>query len=130
MAQRTVLLVDGDVDTRAIFRAILLHYGYRVIEAEDGEAGLRLARSARPDVVILEFPVLLPGGAILTEVIRSDPAMAAIRLLTITTRAFSTELERARIAGSDACLAKPVRPQRVVEEVERLVGSNVEALQQ
>ncbi len=125
MAQRTVLLVDGDTDTRAIFRAILLHHGYRVVEAEEGPEGLQLAHTLRPDVIILEFPVLLPDGRTLTEAIKRDPATSSIAVLTITTRAFANELEKARLAGSDLCLAKPVRPQRVVEEVDRLLGSTL-----
>lgn len=125
MAQRTVLLVDGDTDTRKIFRAILLHHGYRVIEAKTAADGLQLAQTARPDVIILEFPVLLPDGHILAEVIKRDPATASIVVLTITSRAFPGELEMARMAGSDACLTKPIRPQLVVEEVERLLGSRL-----
>ncbi len=122
MAQRTVLLVDGDSDSRSIFCAILMHHGYRVLEAEDGAEGYRLARSAAPDLIILEFPVPLPDGRTLTEAIKSDPTTTKIQVLTITTRAFEDDLELAVQAGSDAYLTKPVGPRRVLQEVERLLG--------
>ncbi len=70
----------------------------------------------------MEFPVSLPNGRTLTEEIKRDPTTASIAILTVTTRAFTTEIEQVWLAGSDACLTKPVRPQRVLEEVERLIG--------
>lgn len=122
MSQRKILLVDGDPDIRAIFRAVLEHQGFRVLEAEQGEEGLRLARQEKPDLIILEFPVLLPEGSTLTESIRCDPSTSFIPILTITSRAFATDMERAHQAGSNACFPKPISPRRMLKEVRRLVG--------
>ncbi len=122
MSSACILLVDGHSDTRAILRALLEHYGYRVLEAEDGEEGLRLAREEHPDLAILEFPVLLESGATLTEAIKSDPTTAALPMLILTSRVMPEDLERARQAGGEFYLAKPVAPGEVLSVAQRLMN--------
>jgi DNA-binding response OmpR family regulator len=57
---RCVLVVDDDAVLRRVVRAVLEADGFRVLEAHDGEHGLKLAASERPSVVILD--VMMPGS--------------------------------------------------------------------
>jgi DNA-binding response OmpR family regulator len=52
---KTVLIVDDDADTRAALRIMLENAGFAVGEAADGEAGLRIAQSAKPDAILLDL---------------------------------------------------------------------------
>lgn len=84
--------------------------------------GLRVACIMQPDLGVLELPVLLPDGRTLTETLKNECKTAAIPILTVTSHAMPDEIERARNAGSDLCLTKPVIPNGVIRAVEQLLA--------
>lgn len=122
MTAKTVLVVDGDTDSRIIYASILQHHGYDFLEADSGVDALRLVRERRPDMILLD--VSLPGGNGFEIVasLRHDQAMAEVPLVALTTYMMPGDRERARSAGFNAYLSKPCSPRRVVEEVERFIG--------
>jgi CheY-like chemotaxis protein len=118
----TVLLVEDDRDNRAIYRTILEHSGYLVIEAEDGETGVQLARQQRPALVLMDISIPKLDGWAATRILKSDPATAAIPIIALTAHALAEDREKATEAGCDSYLPKPVEPRRVVAEVQRFIG--------
>ena len=115
-----ILLVDRDADTRAILRAAFEHRGYEVLDASDGAVGLRLASEQRPDVIVGDFPLDVPGHSPFTAAARTLGRPEA-RILAFTPRALPGELMAAR-AVCDEVVTKPASPLKVVEVVERLLG--------
>jgi CheY-like chemotaxis protein len=85
----TVLLVEDDRDNRAIYRTILEHSGYLVIEAEDGETGVQLARQHRPALVLMDISIPVLDGWAATRILKSDPATAAIPIIALTAHALA-----------------------------------------
>jgi signal transduction histidine kinase/CheY-like chemotaxis protein len=80
----TVLVIDDNADARDLIRRFLTAEGFRVVEAATGEAGLELARSARPDLITLD--VLMPamdGWSVLTA-LKADPGLAGIPVVMLT----------------------------------------------
>jgi CheY-like chemotaxis protein len=122
MKSRVILVVDRDTDTREILRAAFEHAGYRVLTAENGMQGLRLAFDHEPDVVVGDFPLDVPGHSPFTAALRRDPRFRGTPVLSVTARATAPELERAR-AVADEVLLKPVPPSVVLGVVGRLLGS-------
>jgi two-component system cell cycle response regulator DivK len=118
----TVLLVEDNADNRAIYRMILEHFGYEVIEAHDGEAGVRLARDHLPDLILMDVSLPRIDGYTATGMLKADPATMHIPVVALTAHALAGEEQRARRAGCDSYLAKPVEPKRVVEEVRQLLA--------
>jgi CheY-like chemotaxis protein len=118
---RTVLLVEDDDSSQYIYTAILAHYGYTVISARTGVHGLELLRGTLPDVVVLEIG--LPGidGFEFLERMRADPRTAELPVLVVTVHVFDTDVERARTAGCDVFLKKPLKPALLAAEVERIL---------
>lgn len=121
MRRPTILLVNSDSDTRAILRDALEHAGYRVLSTPTGAEGLAMAEAHRPDVIIGDFPLDVPGHSPFSGDIRANPRLSGTRLLSVTARAMSHQLGAAH-ASADAVLVKPVGPAVVVEAVERLIG--------
>ena len=113
-----ILLVDGSPDCRDLYRSILAWAGYEVLEAESGDEGLQVVRERRPDLVITEFPVPVPGYSSLTEALRSDPSLSGIRILTVTAHALPEYRQKAFRAGVDGFLIKPLTPQRLLHVVQ------------
>src|SRR5690606_33686061 len=118
----TVLLVEDHPDNRGIYRTILEHGGLKVLEAEDGETGVRLARERRPDIILMDVSLPMMDGWEATRILKSDPDTAGIPVIAVTAHALQGDRERAEEAGCDGYIAKPAPPREVLLEVQRRLG--------
>jgi two-component system cell cycle response regulator DivK len=121
MTKGTVLLVEDDPDNRAIYRTILEHFNYAVLEASDGETAIRMAHEAMPDVILMDVSIPVIDGWEATRRLKGDPATASIPIVALTAHALDADRATAEDVGCDGFLAKPVAPKRVVEEVDRVI---------
>ena len=121
MTVSTVLLVEDNEDNRTIYTTILRHVGHDVIEASNGEDGIRLALERQPNVILMD--VAMPGidGWEATRRLKGDPQTARIPVIALTAHAMAEDRQRAVDAGCEGYLAKPIEPRRVVEEVARML---------
>jgi two-component system cell cycle response regulator DivK len=116
----TVLLVEDNPDNREIVDAMLSHAGYRVVMAHTGDEGVALARSAEPDVVLMDIALPVLDGWEATQRLKSDPATRHIPVIALTAHAMPEHRARAQAAGFDGYLTKPIEPREVLAEVERI----------
>jgi CheY-like chemotaxis protein len=119
---KTVLLVEDNEDNLVVYRTILEHVGYKVIEARDGEEGVSQARKELPDLILMDISIPKMDGWEATQRLKSDAATRGIPIIALTAHALEEDRQKAQQAGCDGYLAKPVEPRRVVQEVERFVG--------
>jgi len=126
-SSKTVLLVEDNEDNRTVYRTILEHFGYQVIEAQNGEAGVSMAREQRPDLILMDISIPLIDGWEATRILKSEPETAHIPIIALTAHALATDRAKANEVGCDGYLAKPCEPRRVVAEVERFIGAGREA---
>lgn len=121
MAVRTVLLIDGDADSREIYGAILLHHGFRVILADGDALAIDLAGGDRPDLVILE-PFSTPTGpTTVVEFLRRNPSTADLPFLLITAVPGRLETGEFKLLSTDRWLSKPCEPRRMIQVVEGML---------
>ena len=120
--KKTVLLVEDNEDNLVVYRTILDHVGYNVLEARDGEEGVSRARQEHPDLILMDISIPKIDGWEATRRLKADRATRDIPIIALTAHALEEDRERAIAAGCDGYLAKPVEPRRVVEEVQRFVG--------
>jgi CheY-like chemotaxis protein/anti-sigma regulatory factor (Ser/Thr protein kinase) len=108
-APSTVLVIEDNEDARHMLAAHLTASGYRVLEAADGQQGLALALAERPALAIVDIG--LPGidGYQIAERLRAAPHTRGIRLIALTGYGQEADRERARAAGFDHHLVKPLR---------------------
>ena len=125
MTQR-ILLAEDNEDNRTIYRTILEHSGYTVVEAQDGEAAVRLAAQERPDLILLDISMPLLDGWEAARQIRELPDVPRVPIVALTAHALQQDRARAVAEGFDSYLAKPVEPRRVVEEVRRLLDGGTD----
>lgn len=113
---KTVLLIDDDRMLRAILAKTLANEHWRVIEAEDGAEGLRLAQEHRPDVILCDLLMPRCNGFQVCRAIRADPVTFPHTKIIVTTGSgYATDRFNALEAGADEYLVKPVRPQALLE---------------
>jgi two-component system, cell cycle response regulator DivK len=122
MTAATVLVVEDNPLNLKLVRDVLGHAGYRVLEAADAERGIALARSQRPDIVLMD--IQLPGidGVEALGRLRADPATAGIPVVALTAFAMKDDRERLLAAGFDGYLEKPVSVRALPGQVETLIA--------
>ena len=103
-----VLVVEDNALNLELVVVLLKQGGCEVLVAETAEAGLRLARGERPDLVLMDLQ--LPGmtGYEAVQRLKGDAATASIPVVALTAQAMRGDEARARAAGCDAYLTKPV----------------------
>lgn len=104
---------------RRLERYFLEQAGFAVEFAADGNEGLTAARQLVPDIVVAEILVAGLDGLSVCRALKADDATRSIRVLIFSILAAE---QRAREAGADAFLRKPLDDARLVESVEALLG--------
>jgi CheY-like chemotaxis protein len=106
---RQILVVEDNLDAAESTRLVLEGAGHRVAEAHSGPAALDLARTLRPEIVLCDIG--LPGkmdGYALARIIRKDAVLGAAYLIALTGYGQEEDRRRAREAGFDLHLTKPI----------------------
>src|SRR5688572_15377123 len=122
-----ILLVEDNPDNQEIYRIILAHHGHTVLQAWDGETGVRMAREHRPDLILMDLTMPLIDGLEATRMLKADPATAAIPIIALTAHAMLEDKAAAAEAGCIAFLAKPAAPAVVAAEVGRVLALGPDA---
>ena len=121
-SRKTVLLVEDNEDNLVVYRTILEHVGYNVLEARDGEEGVSRAQQHHPDLILMDISIPKIDGWEATRRLKAEGDTRDIPIIALTAHALEEDRQKALQAGCDGYLAKPVEPRRVVQEVERFVG--------
>jgi phosphoribosyl 1,2-cyclic phosphodiesterase/CheY-like chemotaxis protein len=118
----TVLIIDDDADYRRFMAELLKPQGWQVIEAEDGDAGIELAKLHRPDVVLSDL--LMPGGNgfQVCRALRSNEDLRQTKIVVASGRHFEKDRQAAFKAGADEYITKPVDPERLVLLLSRIAA--------
>jgi two-component system cell cycle response regulator DivK len=116
---RRILVVEDQPDNRRIVRDLLASVGYEMIEATDGETGVRLALEQRPELILMD--IQLPGldGYEATRRIKAEPALRDVPIIVVTSYALSGDDAKARAAGADDYVAKPFSPRQLLAMIRR-----------
>ena len=119
--QQTILVVDDEPDICEIVKVNLEGAGYAVAIANDGAAGLRLARDVRPDLVVLD--VLMPeldGWEVLDRLVK-DPATTDLPVIMLTCKSEDEDVLRGLHNGAVEYVTKPFYPENLVASVKILL---------
>jgi two-component system cell cycle response regulator DivK len=114
---KRILVVEDQEDNRQILRDLLGSAGYDIIEAEDGEAGVRAAAAEKPDLILMDIQLPVLDGYEATRRIKADPALRSIPIIVVTSYALSGDEVKARAAGCDAYVPKPYSPRQLLAKI-------------
>lgn len=116
-----ILVVERDPHIRAIERYFLEQAGYLVDFCADGQEGLCRARALHPMIVITEILVPVLDGLSVCRALKSDPLTRDIPVIILSI--LSAE-DRAKAAGAEIFVKKPINDRRLLEAVERLLSTH------
>ena len=117
MANELILIVEDNEKNRKLARDVLQFKGYRTIEAETGEDGVKLALEHKPDLILMDYQ--LPGinGIEAFRRIRGDASTAAIPIVAVTASAMPEDARKMMDAGFDGFQTKPLNVKAFAQAV-------------
>ena len=124
MNGRTILVVEDNDMNMQLVEYLLEEGGYAIVKATSGEEAISITRrggEGRPDLILMDIHLPDMDGLSVVRAMKSDARTARIPILALTAHAMRGDEERARGAGCDGYLSKPISPKRVVEEVKRVL---------
>ena len=121
MAGELILVVEDNEKNRKLVRDVLTVKGYRLLESETGEEGLRLASEHHPALVLMD--IQLPGidGIETLRRLRADAATATIPVVAVTASAMMHDRQKILAAGFDGYQAKPISIRPFLEAVREVL---------
>ncbi len=122
-----ILIVDDEKNLLLVLQTLLTNHGYSVFTASRGKDALIMAKSKRPDLIILD--VMLPDmhGPKVAEELKEDISTKDIPILFLT--ALLTKKEegkKKKFAGSHVVIAKPFDTDRLLNEIEKLLPEPIQ----
>ena len=118
----TVLIVDDNADIRAYLRSILQGQ-YRLLEAEDGQRGLELAREQVPDLIVSDVMMPVMNGLEFCQQVKKDGISSHIPVILLTARALEKHQIEGYESGADAYITKPFSPELLLARIDNLLQS-------
>jgi two-component system, cell cycle response regulator DivK len=119
---KRILVVEDQEDLRGILRDLLTGSGYVVAEAADGQAGVEMTRSARPDLVLMDIQLPVMDGYEATRQIKTDANLKATPVIAVSSYAMKGDEEKARAAGCDHYVTKPYSPVQLLRTIRSFLG--------
>lgn len=116
-----ILLVEDNEMNRDMLSRRLERKGYRVVVAQDGRQGYLMARSERPDLILMDLSLPVMDGWEVTRLLKSNGSTSRIPIIVLTAHALVTDREKAFEAGCDDYDTKPVEFTRLSEKIENLL---------
>jgi DNA-binding response OmpR family regulator len=120
--KKTILSVDDDLDTLNIIRFKLEAHGFNVITAQDGGQAMSLVRKHNPDLIILDVMMPKLNGFTLARLLKRDKRYQDIPQVLLTARSQDVDRALGKEVGVDLYLTKPFDPEKLLNEVRRLLG--------
>ncbi len=127
MKPAQVLIVDDNLLNLELATEVLQAVGHTVRQARSAEECLRSARSEPPDLILLDIG--LPGmdGYAAMRALRADPRIRHVPTLALTAFAMAEDQERAKAAGFDGFISKPIQTRELPDTIARFLERHREA---
>jgi two-component system, cell cycle response regulator DivK len=120
--QRSVLIVEDNELNMKLFHDLLVAHGYRTIQTRNGFDALDLARTHRPDLILMDIQLPEVSGLEVTKWLKDDDALRHIPVIAVTAFAMKGDEERIRSGGCEAYISKPISVMGFLETVRRFIG--------
>ncbi len=121
MTHKVMIVEDNELNMK-LFHDLLESHGYDIIETRDGMEALKMARSERPDLILMDIQLPEVSGLEVTKWIKEDDDLKAIPIIAVTAFAMKGDEEKIREGGCEAYIAKPISVTNFLETVARFLN--------
>jgi CheY-like chemotaxis protein len=123
----TILVVEDNEASRDALSRRLERHGYRVVLAVDGSQAVSLARTASPDLILMDLGLPVLDGWDATRQLKGDAATRHMPIIVLSAHAMTNDRDLAIAAGADDFDTKPIRFLALLGKIETLLARNVGA---
>jgi len=120
MMNKILIVEDVEVNLQLLIQ--LLEDDYEIVSAIDGQQGVNLAISVRPNLIIMDMSLPVMDGWAATREIKSNPALSHIPVIGLSAHAMNGDRQKALEAGCDEYLTKPVDEVLLFDAIERFLS--------
>ncbi|MBI3134107.1 MAG: response regulator transcription factor [Bacteroidetes bacterium] len=117
----SILIIDDESDIRLLIRYNLEKEGFIVIDADNGERGIELARQYKPDLILLDVMMPVMDGIETCEKLRKLPELASTMICFLTARGEDYSQIAGLDAGADDYITKPIKPKLLISRLSALL---------
>jgi len=119
--KKRMLLIDDEVKLLLGLKAVMERAGYEVIDAHNGDEGLKLAETCDPDVIICDVMMPAPNGFQLKKILAANPQTAGIPFFFLTARTLDADKIAGLRQGADDYITKPFNVDELLARIESLL---------
>jgi len=112
-----ILIVEDNEMNRDMLSRRLERRGFAIVMAVDGQQGVEMTRSERPDLILMDMSLPVMDGWAATQAIKADPELSKIPVIALTAHAMAGDREKAMAAGCDDYDTKPIELPRLLEKI-------------
>jgi two-component system, cell cycle response regulator DivK len=121
-APKTVLIVEDNELNMKLFNDLLEAHGYFTLQTKDGVEALRMARTHRPDLILMDIQLPEVSGLEVTKWLKEDDDLRSIPIIAVTAFAMKGDEQKIRDGGCEAYIAKPISVASFMSTVERFLS--------
>ncbi|MEQ9487380.1 MAG: response regulator [Alphaproteobacteria bacterium] len=121
MTHKVMIVEDNELNMK-LFHDLLESRGYDIIETRDGMEALKMARTERPDLILMDIQLPEVSGLEVTKWIKEDDDLKQIPIIAVTAFAMKGDEEKIREGGCEAYIAKPISVSSFLATVEKFLN--------
>lgn len=121
MAKRVMIVEDNELNMK-LFHDLLEARGYDILQTRDGMEALKMARSEKPDLILMDIQLPEVSGLEVTKWLKEDDELSAIPVIAVTAFAMKGDEEKIREGGCEAYIAKPISVSNFLATVEKFLS--------
>ncbi len=121
MSKKVLIVEDNELNMK-LFNDLLEAHGYQTVQTRSGLEATGLARTHRPDLILMDIQLPEVSGLQVTQWIKEDPDLKHIPVIAITAFAMKGDEEKIRQGGCEAYLSKPISVVKFLETVKNYIG--------
>jgi CheY-like chemotaxis protein len=114
---KVILIVEDDPKSMTLTKDMLAVSGYTTIQATDGAQGVELARTAKPDLILMDIMMPKKDGYMACHDIKADPATRNIPVIMLTAVGYELNKKLAATYGADGYVTKPFNRQGLIDAI-------------
>lgn len=121
---KKILIVDDQMEVRELVEVTLRVDGYEIFQAESGEKAIEIAKSEKPELIIMD--IMMPGGMDgleATRILKNDPETKDCTIVMLTAKGQQADREAGLKAGADDYFSKPFSPMALIDKIEEIFAS-------
>ncbi|MBI3599937.1 MAG: response regulator [Nitrospinae bacterium] len=116
---RRILIVEDDKKNRILLHDILKYHGYEVIEAVNGEEGIKKAKEYNPFLILMDIQMEGINGIDAVKILKDSPETKDIKVIAVTSFAMKGDMENIMRSGFDDYISKPVDTRQLPDIITR-----------